>query len=639
MTPAIQLNEFNTLTMPVIHDLQSQCGKLTYQAIERMFDEMWSTYIAKGNRLVNNTPVNTISLPYWAHQINDPKSMNLALKILSKSGWITVSTRPNNNWSEASLNESKLLEYTDQATLDGIRKHHKFSKYKLTHHESNQDMGATTIKANGKSFTTPIAMIGFAKTATTEFKYDTTTMFKQHELVLSEVNKGIEKTIVKYPGLIDDHANYRDLATDVVDSLMYDDATYSSGPRTSDPRLRNNAGYLSKVANPVGYKVMRGLLVIPEAYRNTCTPNGLKNKYLFIAELNGFKSGSTQSKIDFGRECFYNATQPHCPVEAIWVNRTYTDVLNAFGPAFDPIADSVDTLKQGEANAILNSNHKWTTPIEIDMSASVLGFMGLLLNHKPFMDRCNITHGELSDAWGHDIVTNRNQFKTIMTNLYGSQQATKAKWTDLDMPFTQDEVDAFDYELEHGEMAVANRFKDFIINNCNPTAKMNLHVLDNKVPTSCNKFHHKGEKTTAYDFYDTATNSAPRVHNTSTVKVPDLNSFRRYMVTGLIHGLDANVMDNAVDAVMDKYNWCIDIHDAMVLCCEAADYGREIYANGRTADEPSLKRIHTNRNTILTNYFKSIGITGAAMQEWATEVKPHIQPLTEELIVNPLVLK
>ena len=259
MTPATQLNEFNTLTMPTIYDLQSQCGEATYRAIERMFDAMWSAYLQKGNRLVNNTPVNTISLPYWAHQINNPKAMNLALKVLSKSGWVTVSTRPNNNWSETSLNESKLLEYADQETLDGIRKHHKFSKYKLTHHESNQDMGANVIKANGKSFTTPIDRTGFAKTATTQFQYDTTTMFKQHELVLSEVNKGIEKTIIKYPGLMDDHANYQALATDVVDSLMYDGATYSSGPRTSDPRTRNNAGYLSKVANPVGYKVKRGL--------------------------------------------------------------------------------------------------------------------------------------------------------------------------------------------------------------------------------------------------------------------------------------------------------------------------------------------------------------------------------------------
>ena len=48
------------------------------------------------------------------------------------------------------------------------------------------------------------------------------------------------------------------------------------------------------------------------------------------------------------------------------------------------------------------------------MSASVLGYLGLLLNHKPFLDRCNITNGPLTDAWAHPVITNRKQFKTIM---------------------------------------------------------------------------------------------------------------------------------------------------------------------------------------------------------------------------------
>lgn len=50
------------------------------------------------------------------------------------------------------------------------------------------------------------------------------------------------------------------------------------------------------------------------------------------------------------------------------------------------------------------------------------------------------------------------------------------------------------------------------------------------------------------------------------------------------------------------------IHDADILCCEAADYAREVYANGRTDPEPSLKYIHTNRNQILSKYFTSLGI-------------------------------
>ena len=98
-------------------------------------------------------------------------------------------------------------------------------------------------------------------------------------------------------------------------------------------------------------------------------------------------------------------------------------------------------------------------------------------------------------------------------------------------------------------------------------------------------------------------------------------------------------MNNTVDAVIDEYKWCLDVHDADILCCEAADYAREVYANGRTSDEPSLKHIHTNRNKILSDYFTSLNIPASKLAEWKTKVVPLIQPLEEELTINPLVLK
>ena len=98
-------------------------------------------------------------------------------------------------------------------------------------------------------------------------------------------------------------------------------------------------------------------------------------------------------------------------------------------------------------------------------------------------------------------------------------------------------------------------------------------------------------------------------------------------------------MDNTVDAVIDQFGWVIDIHDAMVLCAEAADYARDIYANGRTANEPSLKQIYTNRNQILSAYFTSLNIPASKVSEWKSTVVPLIQPMDTELIINPLVLK
>lgn len=652
------------LQMPNIHDMVGVYGSSVYKQIESMFKAMWDAYLTKG-------PDTPVSLPYWAKRINHPKAMNQALKILSDHNWITVSTRPNNNWSEAYINESKLLTYVSKQQLDQVRMYNKFNKYKLEFHKLDQDFGANKMKINGKIYTVPKACNGFAKAGKVPFQYDTVSLLNNFGTVLTEVNKGIENMIVEYPAIIEDHANYREIGTTILESLIYEEGTYNAGPRTSDPRHRNNAGYLNKVANPVGFKVMRGLLTIPKEFRNVCTPAGLRNKYLFIAELVGFKSGSAKAKEQFGRTAYYNATLTQCPVENIWLQRLYVDINNAFEGKFESIryqrhakiqeykAGSswhqarvpamIDELVALENAVITKSTYKWQVPIEIDMSASVLGYIGLLLNHKPFLDRCNITQGDLSDAWGHPVITNRKQFKTIMRQCYGSQMTAQAMWDDMNsgksiedpdyIHYTAEEVLAFNREMESGEIAVAIAFKDFIINNAQMRPVMELNVLGNKVTTYCNRFHNVGESTFIFDLYDTITNSIRRIHNTETKRVPDLKSFKRYSVTGLIHGLDGNVMDNATDAVIDKHGWVIPIHDAMVLCCESADYAREVYANGRTPNEPSLKYIHTNRNQILSDYFTSLGIPANKLVDWKATVVPLVQPLIGELDVNPLVLK
>jgi hypothetical protein len=406
---------------------------------------------------------------------------------------------------------------------------------------------------------------------------------------------------------------------------------------------------------------MRGLLTIPEEHRNICTPNGLRNKYLFIAELVGFKSGSVQSKVHFGRTAYYNRTLTKCDVESIWLERLYVDIDNAFRNKLTTIRQArstkIQSYKAGtawhnaripgmiedliklEESIIRESTYKWQVPIEIDMSASVLGYIGLLLNHKPFLDRCNITPGDLSDAWGHDVITNRDQFKTIMRQCYGSQMTAQAMWNDMEIDYTAEEVMAFNQQMEDGELSVAIAFKDFIINNAQMQPVMELNVLGDKVKTYCNKFHNIGETTSIFDLYDTATNSIRRVHNTETKRVPDLLSFRRYSVTGLIHGLDGRVMNNTVDAVINRYGWCLDVHDADILCCESADYAREVYANGRTEDEPSLKYVHSNRNKILSEYFTSLNIPASRIADWKANVVPLIEPLIGELDINPMVLK
>ena len=518
----------NRLELPIIRDLQvtPEC--------QAMFRAMWYRYIAKG-------PTEPTSMTYWAQRITNPKLHNQLLRILSDFGWITVSTRPNNNWSEAYINESKLLQYCTKAELDRTRMFYKFSKYKLELHHDDQDYGANVTSIRGKSMNTGLFRPGFAKSGKVKYSFDTQFMYAYETEVTQQINKGISNMIERYPQILEDHANYQELGAEIVQSYIYaEDNLYNAGPRTSDPRGRNNRGDLSKIGNPVGFKVMRSLLTIPEEYRNQATTKGLANKYLFIAELMGFKSGTAQAKREFGRKCYYTTAFHTDPsdgevVENIWLERTYLDIDSVFGNLM-----SLNILKRRALTDNLNFsdpvivNYKWTVPIEIDASASVLGFLGILLNHSPFMERCNILPGTLSDAWGHNVITNRNQFKTSMRPLYGSQLSAQAMWNDMDIPYTMEEVHAFQHELDHGEFRVAVAFKDFLINNAQMQPEMDLVVNGETTHTYCNKFHNVGETTTEYDLFDSATGRIRRIHNTQTKRVPDLHSFKRFGPTGLI---------------------------------------------------------------------------------------------------------
>ena len=244
------------------------------------------------------------------------------------------------------------------------------------------------------------------------------------------------------------------------------------------------------------------------------------------------------------------------------------------------------------------------------------------------MDRVNMIGDTLGDAWHNDTITNRNQCKTIMRRLYGSTMEPQEMWTKMDIDFTQDEVDAFNYEVINGEFAVYNAFKDFIISNVKPKAVMNVNINGEKFTIECNRFHNVGEKTITFDLYDSESNSVRRIHHTDTIRIPDLNAFKRYFATLLIHNLDSQCMDKSIVDL----DWVLPIHDAMIVCCEEATQGRKNYAK-------QLEIIYENRNKIISNYFTSIGIPGNLLPEYKQQVKSLVQPFSGEFRCNPMVLK
>lgn len=578
--------------MPTIKGLKEKDSN-AYNQLQLMFKAMWSAYLQKGTK-------GTISLPYWAQHIRNPKVMNIALKVLSKEGYITVSTQPHRNWSEAKIREEKLLDFVSETELGKIRKHYKWSKYLLEYSdEVDVNKWAKATRINGRVADTGHNMQGFAKAAQTAFRFDLAMISKYYHSVVDLINYGIDKTIKQYPKLKEDLANYAEIGKEVVDTYLYCPDKYNAGCRYNDSRGRDISGMLNKIGNPIGFKIMRSLLIIPEDSRQKATRKGLLAKYLFIAELMGYKSGTIFGKIRYGIEC-YRAKKFHklnllnmddlkeLP-DNIWLERTYADI-----------------------DAYYNDNdHKWVVPIELDMSASVLGFYGLVLGHEPYLRRTNMlsVNGKLNDAWGHDTITNRIQFKTIMRQLYGSQATPQDMWNDMGISYTDEEALAFAQELTVGEMSVANKFKDFLINNAKMKPIMKLKVWGKEFTVECNKWFNRGERTIKYDLYNSSDNSIKRIQHTDTIKVPDLNSFRRYVATALIHHLDARVMDTVCDTVYSEFKWIIPIHDAAIIDAEAADLVRTTYAS-------QLDEVYKDRTSIIQDYARSINITSSATNEW-----------------------
>lgn len=376
------------------------------------------------------------------------------------------------------------------------------------------------------------------------------------------------------------------------------------------------------------------------------TKEGAKATYLFIAELNGYKTGTEAGKLAFGKKCYLESTlhtlnyqledDRSSAHENIWLQRLYND-LDAYYQLSPTLAGiykrRVAEGKQPFATLELNTNaaHKWKAPLELDASASMLQYIGALLGDKRLLTMTNCIGDTLSDPWAFEGMS-RAMFKHAATpRLYGSSKPCYELWNDWKHEYTMDQVLAFNQELATGSLGLADAFKEFIINNVKPKEHMRVTIANEEFDIACNRYRNVGEETILYDIYDTETASIRRMHHTRTKKVADLDQFRRYFVTLLIHNLDSQVANSVMTKVMAKYGWGIDIHDAFIVSPEAASDVRTWYAQ-------AITDIYDNRATILSNYFASIGIGASAQGNWE-RVKAMVTPLTEPFKCQPMALK
>jgi hypothetical protein len=261
----------------------------------------------------------------------------------------------------------------------------------------------------------------------------------------------------------------------------------------------------------------------------------------------------------------------------------------------------------------------------------MLQYMGALLGDKRLLEMTNVIGETLEDPWKLEGMS-RIMLKTAATPmLYGSSQTCSELWQSNNISYDIKDIELYGKEMSDGAFGVANMLKEFIINNANPQAEMKVKIWNEEFTISCNRFRNVGDHTQAYKIWDSIDKQYNTILHTDTKKVPDLEQFRRYFVTLLIHNLDSQVADVVAEKTMEKYGWVIPIHDAFLISPAAAADVRKWYAE-------ELEEIYNNRAVILKDYFKSIGITGAA-QDQLDALMAKVVPAGESIKVNPMALK
>lgn len=590
-----------------------------HDVISRMWNAMWHNFI------LNRGAVSTV---YYSDLIDNRRVLNAVLKKLSLAGWIHVSTVPDRNWSEARLNEDKLLTIVTPDELASIRAKSKFIDYLPACNKASNR--TTTVRVNGKSKATGIVRKGFALASRTQYYYDTRYLQKYQEAITLNVNKGMSKVRDLYPEIASDDASFDAVCTRIVDHLATNPCVFNQGGNTSDSRGRAIKDSLSKVGNPIGYKDFRALLTIPADVRNVATPEGESAVYLFIAELLGLRKAydSVSHKEQLGREAYQARSLLDLDLdtedgrsdlfENIWLERLY---------------EELDELHINRVERSINPSVPafcWSVPIELDASASMLQYMGVLLDDDRLMRMTNMIGVSISDPWA--TRTNRTKFKTVGTpRIYGSTQSASYLLDQAKLDYTLEEIRDIDYELSTGAFGVANHFKDLLINYCKPKEVMNVRIWNDEFTIECNKFKRVDDSVKFYRLYDSNDNEVKEIVHHTPIMVPDLDQFRRYFATLLIHNLDSQVADRVAGTIYNEYEWVLDIHDAFIVSPEAAGRTRQLYAE-------CMQELHRDRKSILTNYFQSIGI-GKDAQSAINALADSVEKYGQPLVVNPIALK
>jgi hypothetical protein len=192
----------------------------------------------------------------------EPKAFLSCIASLTRSGWVVLDTRM--NFQSIKINSLKVLQNVTQDELDSIRLTKRFYKY-LPYVDNTEQNGKAVVKVFGKSTARKLDRVGMEVGAKSVFQLDAVAMAEDFDIVRSEARKGIENTLLEHPLMAQDRANYSEVMDEILFHLVENpQEKFNMGVNYVDSRGRAIKSHLSKVMNPIGFKVARALLVIPE---------------------------------------------------------------------------------------------------------------------------------------------------------------------------------------------------------------------------------------------------------------------------------------------------------------------------------------------------------------------------------------
>lgn len=530
-----------------------------------LINEFWSNI---WNNFLREKSVNTL---IWFDKFNDKNLFNTLLMHLSKAGWITSNTDANYAWID--LNESKLLKWITKEEISAIRFQYKFQKYRLQYTKSTiYDI----VQINGKHKQTGLIRKGFMKAGNNIFRYDTKYLSKYINQVATNIMKGLEGSTKDI--------TYQEVIQELLEWYSVDGTEYTLGNCYIDSRGRAIYQCSKKVFNPVSHKDARALLICPQWYLSI---TGFKAVYAAIAELNGYRGKNYTDKINNGISMYILREMPS--LEEMDSTGEYENLHIRIW--LERIYDNLDRYDEKLGN--------WEVPIELDCTASLLQFYGVLLNNYTYMEGTNLieTKEGFQDIWTLPYVSRKHVKKAMTPMLYGSSKHPKELWDANKLEYTKVQLNKMSKEIEKGIFAEANKFKNFIIENVEPKETITVNIRGEIFDIECNRFKWEETKQVDYWIYTSQQSLVKKISKSVNI-VPDPEQFKRFFVTLLIHNLDSQVCNN----ICEVLDWCLPNHDAWTIHPNSSSLVRGIYTS-------FMFNIYDYRKKILKNYFNSIGIT------------------------------